>query len=271
MSMTLRAAAAAVALALTGTANAAFTCTDCIKSDQGQTGDGELFINIYRNTSNPGTIVLDTNVSALDLNSGAVTSWTSNAVQTQAVLDFLSTAPLSDFLFDAGARQNSPDVAEFGMYLTNTDPTLLPPDAKNNLAAFYNYQTNMETWIDSVNQGNGNSTPDGMLIPAAAGQQGDWNDGFRGWKGNGDTLGWNQTTDTVVTNDLTLYRYHYDPSTLASLTTDMGLLSIDSATGQVSYSNASVSPSPVPVPAAVWLFGSGLVGMVSVARRRRAA
>jgi len=30
------------------------------------------------------------------------------------------------------------------------------------------------------------------------------------------------------------------------------------------------SVSPVPVPAAVWLFGSGLLGLVGVARRRRA-
>jgi len=30
-------------------------------------------------------------------------------------------------------------------------------------------------------------------------------------------------------------------------------------------------PEPVPVPAAVWLFGSGLMGLVGVARRKKAA
>lgn len=29
------------------------------------------------------------------------------------------------------------------------------------------------------------------------------------------------------------------------------------------------TPSPVPVPAAVWLFGSGLIGLIGVARRKR--
>ncbi len=36
--------------------------------------------------------------------------------------------------------------------------------------------------------------------------------------------------------------------------------------GQLTYA----APSAVPVPAAVWLFGSGLLGLVSVARRRKA-
>lgn len=37
-----------------------------------------------------------------------------------------------------------------------------------------------------------------------------------------------------------------------------------------SYNNASVDISAVPVPAAVWLFGSGLVGLAGIARRRSA-
>ena len=36
----------------------------------------------------------------------------------------------------------------------------------------------------------------------------------------------------------------------------------------VDYIGATVTTSPVPVPPAVWLFGSGLLGLVGVARRR---
>jgi hypothetical protein len=36
----------------------------------------------------------------------------------------------------------------------------------------------------------------------------------------------------------------------------------------VDYVPGQVTVSPVPVPAAVWLFGSGLLGLVGVARRR---
>jgi hypothetical protein len=36
-------------------------------------------------------------------------------------------------------------------------------------------------------------------------------------------------------------------------------------------SNPTTAPPPVPLPAAVWLFGSGLLGLVGVSRRRKAA
>ncbi len=34
------------------------------------------------------------------------------------------------------------------------------------------------------------------------------------------------------------------------------------------YFTGSMSTTPVPIPAAVWLFGSGLIGLVAVARRK---
>lgn len=39
----------------------------------------------------------------------------------------------------------------------------------------------------------------------------------------------------------------------------------------VTYVNAQVFLGPIPVPAAVWLFGSGLLGLLGIARRRKAA
>lgn len=44
------------------------------------------------------------------------------------------------------------------------------------------------------------------------------------------------------------------------------------AGGSLFWDDASITatPSAIPVPAAVWLFGSGLIGLVGVARRRKA-
>lgn len=39
----------------------------------------------------------------------------------------------------------------------------------------------------------------------------------------------------------------------------------------VTDTEINFSASPVPIPAAVWLFGSGLIGLVGIGRRRRAA
>jgi len=36
------------------------------------------------------------------------------------------------------------------------------------------------------------------------------------------------------------------------------------------FTGGSVSPTAVPVPAAAWLFGSGLLGMIGMARRKKA-
>jgi hypothetical protein len=39
--------------------------------------------------------------------------------------------------------------------------------------------------------------------------------------------------------------------------------------GAIFLDNASLTVTPVPVPAAVWLFGSGLIGLIGIARRRK--
>lgn len=251
-----KAVLAAAALGAAGGANAA------ISYDAGNSGDGELFINIYRNTTSPATLVLDTNLSANALVSGAITSWNSNAAQQSAVSAFLGTATPGEFLFDAGAIQNSfTDVNQYGLLLTNTDDTLLHPANPTVLGEFITAAT---IWAKDVNQ-NANNSPDGLLNPAAAGDYGDWAADTKGWNGDGLTLTWNETTDTAAGNDLALYRFFFEAGTFAPVKEILGHVSIDTATGLVAYNGVS----PVPLPPAVWLLGSALVGLVSVARRRR--
>ena len=38
---------------------------------------------------------------------------------------------------------------------------------------------------------------------------------------------------------------------------------------QGQFDNVRLDFSPVPIPAAVWLFGSGLLGLIGVARRKK--
>ena len=47
-------------------------------------------------------------------------------------------------------------------------------------------------------------------------------------------------------------------------------LAASDSTGQLARTDISVFVAPVPVPSAVWLFGSGLLGLVGVARRKKA-
>ena len=84
------------------------------------------------------------------------------------------------------------------------------------------------------------------------------------FENNGDTqvVAASPTFSSVFLPDLGLDRdYHIHPS-------GVWLTPGATATYQVAMWGA---PAPVPVPAAVWLFGSGLVGLVSLARRKMKA
>jgi len=84
----------------------------------------------------------------------------------------------------------------------------------------------------------------------------------------GDTIG-NRgiVASNTVDNAMTMYtvRVNNADSGGAMLIDALGSWLLTS-TGQLTYTNA---PSAVPVPAAVWLFGSGLIGLAGIARRKK--
>jgi hypothetical protein len=53
-------------------------------------------------------------------------------------------------------------------------------------------------------------------------------------------------------------------------TTPQSLTQLFTTSSSVTSTSFSGNITPVPVPAAVWLFGSGLLGLVGIARRKKA-
>jgi hypothetical protein len=69
-------------------------------------------------------------------------------------------------------------------------------------------------------------------------------------------------------NSLNTQFLHIDVLSMASGTTDIKPGIGEVAFRDVTYRNGT---SVVPIPAAVWLFGSGLLGLIGMARRKKAA
>jgi len=116
-----------------------------------------------------------------------------------------------------------------------------------------------------------NGTPsfdnDGYVSNILPGQPGDHN--YASWGGDAGHTLTSTNTEAAVGTDLALWNLYTSCTELfceGFSVEQFGFISIDTATGVASFSNVSA----VPVPAAVWLLGSGLVGLVGVARRRKA-
>jgi len=85
---------------------------------------------------------------------------------------------------------------------------------------------------------------------------------------------------SIYTNMLVAFVWNYSdsggvrtltPGATGAGTANGGVIMINGFAGQVPGINMTTDlPAAVPIPAAAWLFGSGLLGLVGVARRKKA-
>lgn len=271
MKFNVKAVAASVLFAVAGGAQA--DIISGFDSPVTETGgnDGELFISIFRDDPlSPESMIIDTNLSLFDLRDGVITGWTSDAATTAAVLAFLGTSDISNFVFNAG-----------GVTMVNLNDAIMDPVAYNpdeaffmttndDVAGFVNLQSlntarsNTNTYIVTIN-----NAFNGDVITGITSASNAFHDNTGLWSSNiGGGIGTLANTEGAVGVDLALWNVYNGSDELFGYlpeTALIGFLSIDTTTGVVSFGEGG---SEVPVPAAVWLLGSGLVGLVGVARRR---
>ena len=282
MNLKLKTLVAAMAIvasgAFTGGAQAAIVNFDNGLVPGGGTGDGNLFLSVV-DTVNRRSIVLNTNITANQYRADPT-----------AARSITNTA-LSQFLVDAGPGVNSVDavrwnlaansnvrpggendVANYGILSTATpgslvDPTTVPPGnigLESAIGSSTNYLTAVNRFDADTVLGADLAVQDYVIVPD--GNLAYHNGGVWGGSWGGAST---FTNEAAIGTSQDFWFISTDPNEIffTSLVNQQpGTWRLDFAGG-----NATLNYTPitaVPIPAAVWLLGSGLVGLVGVARRR---
>ena len=200
-----------------------------------------VIVSILNDTSGE-SMLIDTNVATADFRTGAVTSWSATADLTAAIDGFLGGSSASFWV--AGY-----DVVGFDKWAFTTKVQV-------SSLAVGQFTTNVQAFSDIVSNGQfaaaiDNGTEE-YLTNIAAGSA---------------AHHINQNTNGYVADVVDTATFYSSQSGffLGQIDTVYEDWHLNTASGELTY-----GVSAVPVPAAVWLFGSGLLGLVGVARRRNA-
>ena len=236
---------------------------------QAQLNDGtdgsfstDLFISVVERDATTNTAVANLIIgiegtNALDFSDNG-TAWSTTAAQEQDILNFINAAT-GTISFNVGAALTD---QSFGTDLQAaiTSGNSQGP-AFDGFSALGTAITKIQSQISNANNGSFNAN--GVLLAADSSQF-----GFHDFAwGNNIGGGIQPSNEVAFGASSVMQQWRLDLNQGGIIQSfiggDLGLLTSDLATGDISF-------SVVPVPAAVWLFGSAL-GLLGWVRRRAAA
>ena len=276
--MKLKSIAAAVALAcgvmLTAQAQAAQVSDDNFASGgfgQG-TGNGGLFLSVYDSIGHQ-SLFMDLGTTAsnfINNNAGMIGYSRTNSVLQGFLSSVNAAGNLTGVQWNVGGLNNPGDPASIGVIATYLPSVTINDnlDSFNGLAQGMNFAS---AYINTNDQNllNGALTTDGTAVFGSQSQLGVgyWSPNYANNYGGG--IGFHDTGsvgDALFTSFVAVNAADPNFNTTVHTSFEQGVWKLDAATGTVTYSAAV---SAVPVPAAAWLFGSALVGLTGISRRRK--
>lgn len=266
-SLKLKALVAAVAFAATGAAQAAISTDGWSQPNAGAgTGAGELFLSMY-DPSVSQSLVVDLNLTASSFITGNAALINTFSLTSVALDNFIAASPNASLMqWNLGAISNGPGFAGVGVLTTHGNAgATIDPLADGGPVNGTQLLAALDNGSAYVNNNNPTQTVQGSSDPGYH---------FGGlWAGSfgGGTWTWDNQHIGFAGGELMSFisideSNPIDGQPFVTAFSNAQWM-VDPITGTVSYEGAV---SAVPVPAAVWLFGSGMLGLVGIARRRKA-
>lgn len=209
--------------------------------------EDSIVVNILRDGLTGDSMLIDTHINGGEIVNGTLASWTSNTDLTAAISSFISGATSVE-MWVAGKYEIGPDKYALSTTYMNSSQAVngfvdgnYPAYVSESNIGLYGSNATVgltENWYAGIPAGDKshfqNANMNGLVASIPLGADGPY-------------LG-TQAGFFIGTNQFVYDNWRLD------------------ASGELTYGAASV----IPVPAAVWLFGSGLLGLVGIARRRKA-